>query len=233
MSGAAGQNGTAGGPILPGLVIFDCDGVLVDTERLANRTMAAIVTELGHPISGPECQRRFMGRTLESVQVMIEELIGRKLPDDWPDEVRRRDLEAFKKGVPAISGIEQVLDDLDRRGVPYCVGSSGKYRKMHMTLGSAGLLPRLKDRLYSAEDCANGKPSPDVFLLAARGMGHAPETCVVIEDSLPGVMAARAAGMRAFAYVEDPACDRTALQAAGAILFETMAALPDLLFSKS
>lgn len=217
----------------PSLVIFDCDGVLVDTERLANRTMAKLVTELGHPMTGPECQQRFMGRTLESVQEMVEALIGRALPKDWPDEVRRRDLEAFRAGVSPIDGIEQVLDELDRRGVPYCVGSSGKYEKMHTTLGRAGLLPRLKDRLYSAEDCDRGKPAPDVFLLAARGMGHSPETCVVIEDSLPGVMAARSAGMRVFAFVEDPACDRDALRTAGATLFDDMADLPDLLFSKS
>ncbi|MEP2579439.1 MAG: HAD-IA family hydrolase, partial [Roseibium sp.] len=101
------------------------------------------------------------------------------------------------------------------------------------TLGSAGLLPRLEGRLFSAQDCARGKPAPDVFLLAARGMNHAPETCVVIEDSLPGVRAAAAAGMRVFAFVEDPACDRAAMTEAGAVLFEAMADLPDLLFSKT
>ncbi|TYC54105.1 HAD family hydrolase [Rhodobacterales bacterium] len=219
--------------MIPSLVIFDCDGVLVDTERLANQTMATLITELGHPITGPECQQRFMGRTLESILGMVEELTGKTLPADWPDQVRLRDLEAFEAGVSAVDGIEAVLDDLDRRGVPYCVGSSGKYEKMHTTLGSSGLLPRLKDRLYSAQDCAHGKPAPDVFLLAAKGMGHPPETCVVIEDSVPGVKAASAAGMRVYAFVEDPSCDRDALRAAGGILFETMDELPDLLFSKS
>ncbi|POF32990.1 HAD family hydrolase [Roseibium marinum] len=217
----------------PGLVIFDCDGVLVDTERMANRTMAAIVTDLGYPMTGPQCQQQFMGRTLENVQELVEELTGRTLPPDWPDQVRDRDLEAFKAGVDAIDGIEAVLDDLNRREVPYCVASSGKYRKMHTTLGSSGLLPRLSDRLFSAEDCEKGKPAPDVFLLAARTMGHRPESCAVVEDSVPGVLAARAAGMRAFAFVEDPACDRDAMRAAGAVLFEAMAELPDLLFSKT
>lgn len=217
----------------PSLVIFDCDGVLVDTERLASENMSEWVTGLGYPIDASECQKRFMGRTLEDVQRLVEGLIGRKLADDWPDEVRRRDLERFKAGVPAIPGVVEVLDDLDRRAVPYCVGSSGKYAKMHATLGSTGLLPRLNDKLFSAEDCANGKPAPDVFLLAARSMGFAPESCVVIEDSVPGVRAARAAGMAVYAYVEDPACDREALRAAGAILFDTMADLPGLLFSKA
>lgn len=214
----------------PGLVIFDCDGVLVDTERLANQTLADMISEMGHPITRSECQRRFMGRTLENVQAIIEDLVGTKLPDDWPDEVRHRDLEVFKAGVPAVEGITQVLDDLDRRSVPYCVGSSGKHAKMHTTLGSSGLLPRLEGRLFSAQDCERGKPAPDVFLLAARTMGFAPEQCVVIEDSLPGVRAARAAGMRVYAYVEDPACDRDALGAAGAVLFDKMADLPGLIF---
>jgi len=219
--------------MLPGLVIFDCDGVLVDTERMANQNMADIVTELGHPMTGPECQKLFMGRTLEDVQQQIEELTGRALPEDWPEDVRKRDLERFKAGVPAIEGITAVLDQLDAAGVPYCVGSSGKYRKMRTTLGSSGLLPRLEGRLFSAEDCARGKPAPDVFLLAADKMGHAPETCVVVEDSVPGVRAATAAGMRVFAFVEDPACERQAMHAAGGILFESMAELPGLLLSKT
>lgn len=217
----------------PGLVIFDCDGVLVDTERMVNASLAEMVSGLGYPITGPECQRRFMGRTLENVKEMVEQLTGSKLSKDWPDQVRTRDLEVFKAGVPAIHGVSEVLDDLDSRQVPYCVGSSGKYAKMRATLGSSGLLPRLEGKLYSAEDCAQGKPAPDVFLLAAKSMGFQPETCVVIEDSLPGVQAAKAAGMDVFAFVEDPSCDREALARAGATLFEDMSELPALLFSKS
>ncbi len=217
--------------MIPSLVIFDCDGVLVDTERMTNRNMADLVTELGFPMTGEQCQQQFMGRTLENVQEMVEERIGRALPADWPEQVRARDLEAFKSGVSAIPGIADVLDLLDARDVPYCVGSSGKYQKMRTTLGSSGLLPRLEGRLFSAQDCARGKPAPDVFLLAAETMGTAPQDCVVIEDSVPGVQAARAAGMRALGFVEDPACDRQAMLAAGATLFETMDALPDLLFS--
>lgn len=216
----------------PKLVIFDCDGVLVDTERMVNASLAEMVTELGFPITGPECQQRFMGRTLENVKEMVEALTGRSLPDDWPDQVRKRDLEVFAAGVPAITGVADVLDELDRRNLPYCVGSSGKYAKMRTTLGSSGLLPRFQGKLFSAEDCANGKPAPDVFLLAASTMGYPPEDCVVIEDSLPGVQGARSAGMAVYAYVEDPACDREALSGAGAHLFDDMAALPGLLFSK-
>ncbi|WP_421980517.1 HAD family hydrolase [Roseibium sp.] len=214
----------------PKLVIFDCDGVLVDTERLTNRTMAALLTDCGFPISGEDCQKRFMGRTLEAVQEIVERELGRKLPSDWLEQLRARDIESFKAGVDQIPGVADVMDLLDDVGIPYCVGSSGKYEKMHSTLGSAGLLPRLKDRLYSSQDCERGKPAPDVFLLAAKSMGHCPEDCVVIEDSLPGVRAARAAGMRVFAYVDDPVCDRDALKAAGAVLIERMDQLPGLLF---
>lgn len=217
----------------PKLVIFDCDGVLVDTERLTNRTLAALLTDCGFPITGEHCQKRFMGRTLEAVQEIVERELGRKLPSDWLEQLRARDIESFKAGVAQIPGVADVMDLLDERGIPYCVGSSGKYEKMHSTLGSAGLLPRLKEKLYSSQDCERGKPAPDVFLLAAKSMGHRPEDCVVIEDSLPGVKAARAAGMRVFAYVDDPVCDRDALKAAGAVLIERMDQLPGLLFGEA
>lgn len=217
----------------PKLVIFDCDGVLVDTERLTNRTLAALLTDFGFQITGEDCQKRFMGRTLEAVQEIVERELGRKLPSDWLEQLRARDIESFKAGVAQIPGVAAVMDLLDERGIPYCVGSSGKYEKMHSTLGSAGLLPRLKDRLFSSQDCERGKPAPDVFLLAAKSMGHRPEDCVVIEDSLPGVKAARAAGMRVFAYVDDPVCDRDALKAAGAVLIERMDQLPGLLFGEA
>ncbi|MTI01166.1 HAD family hydrolase [Roseibium sp. RKSG952] len=214
------------------LVIFDCDGVLVDTERLANRVLANIITDLGHPITGLECQKRFMGRTLEAVQSMVEGLTGKRLPKSWPEEVRERDLEAFAAGVPPVEGISQVLDTLDNRGLPYCVGSSGRYEKMRTTLGSAGLLDRLEGLLYSAQDCAHGKPSPDIFLYAAKGMKTDPARCVVIEDSVPGVKAARAAGMACFGFAGDPASDRAAMEAEGAVLFDNMQHLPELLFDK-
>ncbi len=109
----------------PKLVIFDCDGVLVDTERQTNQTLADMITELGTPMTGPESQRLFMGRTLENVQRMVEDLTGKTLPSSWPDEIRKRDLEAFAAGVDPISGVFDVLDDLDRRSIPYCVASSG------------------------------------------------------------------------------------------------------------
>jgi beta-phosphoglucomutase-like phosphatase (HAD superfamily) len=217
----------------PKLVIFDCDGVLVDTERMVNASLAEMVTELGYPIAGPECQQRFMGRTLENVKEMVEALTGRTLPNDWPDQVRKRDLEVFAAGVPAIAGIADVLDALDRRKVPYCVGSSGKYAKMRTTLGSSGLLPRLQGKLFLCRRLRQRQAGARRFSSRCQVDGiSAGKLYVVIEDSLPGVQAARSAGMAVYAYVEDPACDREALADAGAYLFDNMAALPGLLFSK-
>jgi beta-phosphoglucomutase-like phosphatase (HAD superfamily) len=216
----------------PKLVIFDCDGVLVDTERVANRVLAEVMTDLGIAMDGPTCQRTFMGRTLESVQTMAEEMCGKKLPGDWPDQIREKDLKAFAAGIDPIAGIRDVIAFLNDRGIPYCVGSSGKYEKMHATLGSAGLLDLFRDVLFSAQDCAAGKPAPDIFLLAAKGMGVEPTRCAVVEDSVPGVMAARSAGMRVYGYAADPACDRHAMTEAGAILFDDMSRLPDLLISR-
>ncbi len=177
--------------MLPELVIFDCDGVLVDTETLANIILSDILADLGLPMDHLECQRRFMGRTMETVQAMVEEMIGKKLPAEWADSIRAKDIEAFEKGVDPVPGITDAVAALKRAGIPYCVGSSGKYAKMRLTLGKAGLLPLFEDVLFSAEDCEQGKPAPDVFLYAAREMGWTPETCLVIEDSVAGVKAAQ------------------------------------------
>ncbi|MXN64755.1 HAD-IA family hydrolase [Stappia sp. GBMRC 2046] len=213
----------------PGLVIFDCDGVLVDTETAANKVLAEMVTELGLPMDYREAQRRFMGRTMETIQPMVENLTGRSLPASWADGVRARTLLEFEKGVEPIRGIENVVAALKEEGIPYCVGSSGKYAKMRVTLGKSGLLPHFEDVLFSAEDCREGKPAPDIFLYAASGMGGTPEDCVVIEDSVAGIQAARAAGMRALGFTGDPGADSEAMRSAGAELFADMAKLPMLL----
>jgi len=214
----------------PKLVIFDCDGVLVDTEQIANEVLADVITGLGLPMSATECQATFTGRTLESVMAMVADMTGKDLPANWPDMIREKDLIAFDAGIDPIEGVADVVADLKERGIPWCVGSSGKYEKMHRTLGSAGLLPLFKDVLYSAQDCAEGKPAPDIFLYAARGMGHDPAECVVIEDSVPGIMAARAAGMKVFGYTADPHAQTELMAKEGAVLFDRMADLPKLLF---
>jgi beta-phosphoglucomutase-like phosphatase (HAD superfamily) len=212
------------------LVIFDCDGVLVDTEQAANNSLTERLNLLGWDISYEACRRRFVGKSLKSVQAEVEVELGRNLAADWDVTIEREEIEVFRHTTEAIVGVEAQVMRLRDLGIPYCVASSGRIEKMHATLGSAGLLPVLKDVLFSATMVKNGKPAPDLFLHAASAMGHAPETCVVIEDSRPGVEAGVAAGMRVLGYAGDPMTDRAALEAAGATVFESMAQLPDLLW---
>jgi len=211
------------------LVIFDCDGVLVDTERAANKSLSDRLKLLGLDISYEACRRRFVGRSLKSVQVEVEAELGRNLGDDWHVMVEREEIEVFRHTTEAIVGVEAQVIRLRDEDIPHCVASSGRIEKMHATLGSAGLLPLLKDVLFSATMVERGKPAPDLFLHAASEMGHAPETCIVIEDSLPGVQAGVAAGMQVLGYAGDPLTDKAALEDAGATVFGEMGRLPALL----
>lgn len=216
-------------PFSPSLVIFDCDGVLVDSEPAANRLLVRVLAEDGFDVSYEECRRLFVGRTLEAVRGHVEEAIGRPLGDHWPAYIRDETLKAFAEGLSPVEGIEPVLLKLAARNQPYCVASSGKFEKMRYTLGATGLLPLVENVLFSAEQVGRGKPAPDLFLYAAREMGHAPETCVVIEDSVPGVQAAVAAGMPVLGYAGDPHTDAAALKREGAHVFHDMSALSGLL----
>ncbi|MTI18499.1 HAD family phosphatase [Rhodobacteraceae bacterium RKSG542] len=213
----------------PELVIFDCDGILVDTETIANRVLSEFIADIGLDFSPSECHARFTGRALDTIQRMLEEMTGKGLGSDWADRVRAADLEAFRAGIEPIDGVRQVVESLIEEGIPYCVGSSGRYEKMHLTLGSAGLLEFFKDVLHSAQDVKEGKPAPDIFLYAARSMGYAPENCVVIEDSIAGMMAARSAGMRCFGYTAHLQGELQDLHDVGAVPFGHMSELPALL----
>lgn len=213
----------------PSLVIFDCDGVLVDTEHVANQLLSRLVTEAGAPLSYEQCRKRFLGKSMPTVQAEVEELAGRSLSEDWHLMVRDESIKLFAKGIEAVPHVKGQIERLREGGVPYCVASSGQMEKMHATLGSSGLLHLVEDVLFNADMVARGKPAPDLFLHAADEMGHAPETCVVIEDSRPGVEAGVAAGMQVLGYAGDPLTDGAALEAAGAIVFEDMRQLPKIL----
>jgi len=179
------------------LVIFDCDGVLVDSERLAVRVDVAMLHELGWPLSEAEVIERFVGRSDRDTREAIEAHLGRVLPDGWDAQVNRLYREAFAAGLTPVAG---VVDALERISLPTCVASSGTHEHLRYTLGLTGLYERFEGRIFSAEEVARGKPAPDLFLLAARRMGAAPDRCVVVEDSLSGVRAARAAGMRVLGF---------------------------------
>ncbi len=213
----------------PGLVIFDCDGVLVDTEPLSNGLLSEALESLGLFLTVRETRRTFVGLSLLDVIAKIEDMTGLPVPPGWLGELRAREHAAYRRDLEPVPGVRGVLEELVRRARPYCVASSGSVGKMRFTLGATGLLPLVEDVLFSAHMVARGKPFPDLFLHAAAGMGHAPETCAVVEDSVPGVTAALAAGMRVFAYAGDPETDDEALYRAGGEVFTSMAALPRLL----
>lgn len=206
----------------PSLVIFDCDGVLVDTETIANRMLVRVLADEGLSITYEESRRLFLGKTMEAVMAYVETAIGRPLRTDWVDFIRDETLKAFSVGIEAVPHVRDVIEDLRARGVPYCVASSGKFEKMRFTLGSSGLLPLVDDVLFSFEQVGRGKPWPDLFLFAAQSMGHVPQSCVVIEDSIPGVQAAVAAGMPVLGYAGDPHTDARGLAAAGGHVFRDM-----------
>jgi HAD superfamily hydrolase (TIGR01509 family) len=210
----------------PDLVIFDCDGVLVDSEAIANATLAAALTEWGHPISGSEARRRWVGRSMKSVGEDLKAELGAALPDDWLAQVEARDFAIFRERLQPVPGAREAVMAVQAAGLATCVASSGSLDKMAVTLGVTGLAPLFEGRIFSSWQVARGKPAPDLFLFAAARMGAAPTNCIVIEDSPAGVMGAVAAGMRVLGYAGDAETGATALAAAGACLFHDMGQLP-------
>ena len=207
------------------LVIFDCDGVLVDSERIAVRVEAGFLHELGWPLSEAEIVEQFLGRTDEFMDDAIEAQLGSRLPDDWKDQFHRRYREAFAAELVPVDGIVEALDQLT---VPTCVASGGSHGKLRFTLGHTGLYQRFEGRIFSGYEVANGKPAPDLFLHAAARMGAEPSRCAVVEDSRYGVQAARAAGMRAFGYAGGLTPPER-LEGDGTVVFGRMRDLPRLL----
>jgi HAD superfamily hydrolase (TIGR01509 family) len=207
------------------LVIFDCDGVLVDSERLAVRVESDYLTELGWPLSQAEIVERFMGRTDQYMDEAIEAQLGSRLPRDWKDQFQRRYRAAYTAELTPVDGVVEALDRID---IPTCVASSGSHDKLRFTLGHTGLYERFEGRIFSGYEVANGKPAPDLFLHAAARMGAEPARCAVVEDSRYGVLAARAAGMRAFGYAGGLTPPER-LRGEATVVFEDMRQLPRLL----
>jgi HAD superfamily hydrolase (TIGR01509 family) len=207
------------------LVIFDCDGVLVDSEKLSVEVDRRVLAELGWSLTVPEIVRRFVGRSAAHFRAEVEAQLGIRLADDWEAPYQQWYVDAFERDLQAVNGVEYALDQLT---VPACVASSGPHEKIRRTLGLTGLLPRFAGAIYSVDDVTNGKPAPDLFLHAAARQGVEPSRCVVIEDSRFGVAAARAAGMRAFGYAGGltPA---EWLEGADTTVFTDMTELPALL----
>jgi len=211
------------------LVIFDCDGVLVDSEPLANESFSAALSPYGLDWTVEETMRRLMGRSLKSAVEIIEELLGRKLPPDFLEKMQARTYQSFRDApLQPVKDVRDAVLALQAAGVQTCVASSGVPDKMRFTLGLTGLWDLFGGYIFSSSAVPRGKPFPDLFLHAALSMNVQPYDCVVVEDSVPGVQAARAAGMKVFAYAGAPYADREGLAKAGGILFDDMKRLPEL-----
>jgi len=207
------------------LVIFDCDGVLIDSERLAIKVDVTVLRELGWPLSEAEVIERFVGRSDREARTEIEAHLGRTLPAGFHAGVEHRYRAVFAEALTPVDG---VLEALDRIALPTCVASSATHDHLRYTLGLTGLYDRFAGRIFSADDVAAGKPAPDLFLHAAGRMGATPAGCVVVEDSRPGVTAARAAGMRVLAFAGGLTPGEI-LDGPDTIVFDDMRALPSLL----
>ena len=207
------------------LIIFDCDGVLVDSERLSIRIDAIYLERLGWPMSQEEIVQRWVGRSDADMRTEIETHIGGPIPPDVEEEFGRIYREIFDRELAPVDGIREALDVIT---IPRCVASSGKHDNIRRNLALTGLSGYFGERIFSATDVEHGKPAPDLFLFAARTLGAEPSRCAVVEDSVYGVEAALAAGMLAFAYAGGvTAADR--LSRPGAVVFTDMRQLPDLL----
>ena len=212
------------------LIIFDCDGVLVDSEVISCRAHAEVLTRHGYPISSEQVFDRFLGRSTRQAHLEVEAELGRSLPDDFNTQLQGELYRSFEATLQALPHIDQALDAITQA---VCVASSGSHERMRVSLGCAGLYDRFAPNIFSATQVANGKPAPDLFLFAAEQMRAAPERCLVIEDSIPGVTGAVAAGMTVLGFHGGSHCRpgyADTLRAAGAVaIFDDMRELPGLI----
>jgi len=207
------------------LVIFDCDGVVVDSERIVHEIFGNFIRSLGADLDAARMNELFLGRRLEDCLAIVQSITGLSPPPDALERYRAERDRVLREQVRPVDGVREVLENLT---VPYCIASSGDHAKMRTTLGATGLLPLFEGRLFSGTEVAHGKPAPDVFLLAAERMGAAPSRTAVIEDSVNGVLAGCAAGMTVFGFAGlVPAADLEA--ACASRTFAHMRELPALL----
>ncbi len=205
-------------------IIFDCDGVLIDSESIAIGVLVNMANALGANLDFKESLIALKGKSLNSCMTLISELIGKPLPEDFEKDYRANTFETFKKEIQPIKGIKEVLENIN---LPFCVASSGPENKIRLNLEVTGLLPHFGDKIFSCYAIQKWKPEPDVFLWAAETMGYQPEDCLVIEDSVSGVKAARAGGFDVFGYTEHDY--KNELQALATKTFSNMEGLLSIL----
>ena len=205
-------------------VIFDCDGVLVDSEPISNSVLVDMANEHGANINLEYAYKHFKGSFLYSCIKKIENIVPNSLPKTFETEYRQRSYEAFKEQVQPVDGIKDVLDNLS---IPFCVASSGPVEKIKLNLSLIGLLDKFEDKIFSCYDIQKWKPDPAVFLWAAEAMGFKPSECVVIEDSLSGVSAANNGGLDVFGFTAHDYNDE--LKSKSTLTFNSMKQLLQLL----
>jgi HAD superfamily hydrolase (TIGR01509 family) len=212
------------------LVIFDCDGVLVDSEVISCRAHAQTLTRHGYPITSEQVFHRFLGRSTRQANMEVEAELGRALSDDFHVQLQDELFRTFEADLEAVPYIDVALDGIER---PVCVASSGSHQRMRVTLGRTRLYDRFAPNIFSASQVTNGKPAPDLFLFAAKQMNVAPERCIVIEDSAPGIAGALAAGMPVLGFHGGSHCREGYGQklhdAGAAMIFNDMRQLPGLI----
>ncbi len=209
-------------------MIFDCDGVLVDSEVISNRLLAAMLTEQGLPTTLAHARREYQGLLLADVLARAEARLGRSLPADWLARYEAGRAEAFRRELRPVAGAAETVERLRGAGLRVCVASQGKLEKTRLSLALTGLDHLFPERVrFSAYSVPNGKPAPDLFLYAAATIGVEPAACAVVEDTPSGVKAAVCAGMRAIGYTADS--DERALSEAGAEPLGSLDELPRLL----
>jgi HAD superfamily hydrolase (TIGR01509 family) len=212
------------------LVIFDCDGVLVDSEVISCRAHAQTLTRHGYPITADEVLERFLGRSMRQATLEVEAELGRRLPDDFSSQTYAEIFRLFATSLEATPHIAEALEEI---ALPVCVASSGPPEKISASLNRVGLYDRFAPHIFSAVQVRHGKPAPDLFLFAAEQMQTAPARCLVIEDSIAGIEGAIAAGMPVLGFHGGSHCREgygRKLQAAGAAaIFDDMRQLPELI----
>lgn len=210
----------------PELVIFDCDGVLVDSEIITTEVVVQSLARYGLTLSLDKCMDLFVGVSDEYMQSTAKEM-GAKLPHDWLEEIDRDTFTRLKAEVTAVDGVVDIIDRLENLHIAFCVASNGSEEKMAITLGRCGLLERFEGVMFSAYSVGISKPDPGLFLHAAQKLNVAPDACVVIEDSPSGAKAAQSAGMKCFGYAPHNAGQKLVNHGAG--IFHDMAQLGALL----
>jgi HAD superfamily hydrolase (TIGR01509 family) len=216
---------------MPQPIIFDCDGVLVDSERLVCRVEAELLTRWGWSLTPEQVRAEFKGHAFPSIARVIEQKLAGRLPHDWMYTWAMETAHLFQNELRAVRGVHALLAQLSADGVSFCVASQSPLPRVRVSLHACDLARHFGERVFTSSMVARPKPAPDLFLFAAEQLGHPPEQCTVSEDSPSGVRAAVAAGMRVFGYAADEDAER--LAAAGARLFYDMSELPALLAASS